>query len=79
MMIGQNSAKKISSSRAVAASVAALVGALVATVLPKNALNNLSTNWVFNIFFDASCVNNCGKKYTPNLRGFARPVCRSTT
>jgi thiol:disulfide interchange protein len=28
----------------------ALVGALVATVLPKNALNNLSTNWIFNIF-----------------------------
>ncbi len=27
-----------------------LVGALVATVLPKNALNNLSTNWIFNIF-----------------------------
>ena len=27
-----------------------LVGALVATVLPKNALNNLSTNWIFNVF-----------------------------
>ncbi len=27
-----------------------LVGALVATVLPKNALNNLSTNWIFNMF-----------------------------
>ncbi len=27
-----------------------LVGALVATVLPKNALNNLSTNWIFNLF-----------------------------
>ena len=27
-----------------------LVGALVATVLPKNALNNLSTNYIFNLF-----------------------------
>ena len=27
-----------------------LVGALVATILPKNALNNLSTNWIFNMF-----------------------------
>lgn len=27
-----------------------LVGALVATILPKNALNNLSTNWIFNVF-----------------------------
>ncbi|MBC7689356.1 MAG: thioredoxin family protein, partial [Aquabacterium sp.] len=27
-----------------------LVGALVVTVLPKNALNNLSTNWIFNVF-----------------------------
>jgi thiol:disulfide interchange protein DsbD len=30
-----------------------LVGALVATVLPKNALNNLSTNWIFNVFLFA--------------------------
>ena len=30
-----------------------LVGALVATVLPKNALNNLSTNWIFNMFLFA--------------------------
>ena len=27
-----------------------MVGALVATILPKNALNNLSTNWIFNVF-----------------------------
>ena len=30
-----------------------LVGALVATVLPKNALNNVSTNWIFNMFLFA--------------------------
>ncbi len=33
-----------------------LVGALVATVLPKNALNNLSTNWIFNVFLFALFV-----------------------
>ena len=33
-----------------------IVGALVATVLPKNALNNLSTNWIFNVFLFALFV-----------------------
>lgn len=33
-----------------------IVGILAATVLPKNALNNLSTNWIFNLFIFALFV-----------------------
>ena len=50
-----------------------LVGALVATVLPKNALNNLSTNWIFNVFLFALFV-----LFGASFLFYKEPVCRQS-